>query len=125
MKRMISQGLVVLVLVANPLVSLAQKTDGDIKNMLQKRDTEIKELLGPEGNEYTNEQREELKNIINGVIDFEAMSREALEETFDTINTEQRTEFIDLFSTIVRDQSLNKLDIYRAKVTYETITVNG
>nr|NIT58293.1 ABC transporter substrate-binding protein [Fodinibius sp.]NIV13215.1 ABC transporter substrate-binding protein [Fodinibius sp.]NIY26876.1 ABC transporter substrate-binding protein [Fodinibius sp.] len=32
---------------------------------------------------------------------------------------------VDLFSTIVRDQSLNKLDIYRAKVTYTNITANG
>jgi phospholipid transport system substrate-binding protein len=81
--------------------------------------------MGPEGTEYTESQRSQLKEIINGIIDFEAMSREALGATYDTVSTERRTEFVDLFSTIVRDQSLNKLDIYRAKVTYKTIDVEG
>ena len=65
-----------------------------------------------------------MKAIINGVIDFRAMSQEALATTFDTVSTEQREEFIDLFSTIVRDQSLNNLDIYRAEVIYTDISVN-
>jgi phospholipid transport system substrate-binding protein len=92
--------------------------------MLEERDEEIKELLGPEGTEYTDAQRAELKEIINGVIDFEAMAREALDDTFNTISEEEWNEFVDLFSTIVRDQSLNKLDIYRAKVTYNSIDVS-
>ncbi|MDZ7806565.1 MAG: ABC transporter substrate-binding protein [Gracilimonas sp.] len=53
------------------------------------------------------------------------MAKEALDETYSTITEEQRNEFVDLFSTIVRDQSLNKLDIYRAKVTYTNISANG
>ncbi len=103
----------------------AQKSEADIKEMLEERDVEIKELVGPEGTEYTDEQRNKLKEIINGVIDFEAMAKEALDETFNTISEEQRKEFVDLFATIVRDQSLNTLDIYRAEVTYTNIEVNG
>ncbi len=92
---------------------------------MEERDEQIKELMGPEGTEYTESQRTQLKEIINGIIDFEAMSREALGDTYDTLSVENRTEFVDLFSTIVRDQSLNKLDIYRAKVTYQSIEVEG
>ncbi len=103
----------------------AQQTAEDIRTLLEERDEQIKELVGPEGTEYTDEQRQQLKEIINGVINFEAMAKEALEETYDTISTEKRTEFVDLFATIVRDQSLNKLDIYRAKVTYQDIQVEG
>ncbi|MDR9417414.1 phospholipid-binding protein MlaC [Gracilimonas sp.] len=106
-------------------ISFAQNAEEEIRAMMQERDQQIKELVGPEGTEYTDEQRAELKEIINGVIDFEAMAREALAETFDTISTEQRTEFVELFSTIVSDQSLNKLDIYRAKVSYNTIESDG
>lgn len=104
---------------------MAQSADQEIKNLLEQRDEQIKELMGPEGTEYTDDQRSELKEIINGIIDFEAMAKEALDDTFNTISEEQRTEFVELFSTIVRDQSLNKLDIYRAKVTYNSITANG
>ncbi|WP_421774355.1 MlaC/ttg2D family ABC transporter substrate-binding protein [Gracilimonas sp.] len=105
--------------------AVAQQTPEDIRSLLEERDEQIKELVGPEGTEYTDDQRQQLKEIINGVINFEAMAKEALEETYDTISTEKRTEFVDLFATIVRDQSLNKLDIYRAKVTYEDIQVEG
>jgi len=103
----------------------AQTPKDDIKNMLEQRDVEIKELLGPKNSDYTNAQRDKLKDIVNGVIDFRAMAKYALEETYDTIETEEREEFVELFATIVRDQSLNKLDIYRAKVTYTSISVNG
>lgn len=95
----------------------------EIRELLESRDKEIKDLLGPEGTEYTDEQREKLKKIINGIIDFEAMASYALGDTYQKINSEQREEFVSLFSSIVRDQSLNRLDIYRAEVTYEEIRV--
>ena len=103
----------------------AQNSEEYIKNMLIERDQEIKELLGPEGQEYTDEQRAELKEIINGVIDFEEMAKIALDETYTTISEESRVEFIDLFSTIIRDHSLNTLDIYRAKITYNSIELEN
>lgn len=112
-------------LLIHPADSQAQKTEAAIKELLQERDNEIKELLGPKGTEYTQQQREKLKNIINGIIDYKAMAQYALQETYDTLSTEQQQEFVSLFSTIIRDQSLNKLDIYRAVVTYEEITVEG
>lgn len=104
---------------------LAQGDSATVRELLEERDQEIKNLLGPEGTDYTDKQRQELKNIINGIIDYSAMAQYALEGTYDTLSTEQREEFVDLFSTIIRDQSLNKLDIYRAKVTYNDIEVNG
>jgi phospholipid transport system substrate-binding protein len=102
----------------------AQQTSDSIKMMLEARDTQIKTILGPKGSEYTEAQRDTLKSIINGIIDFEAMSRVALEETFDTISEEQRVEFVDLFSSIIRDNSLTKLDIYRATITYKSISID-
>ncbi len=105
-------------------VNAQEKTNG-LMNFLEKRDREIKQLVGPEGTEYTDQQREQLKEMINGVIDFEAMAAYALQDTYDTLSNERKEEFVDLFSTIVRDQSLNNLDIYRAEVTYEDVDVNG
>lgn len=102
----------------------AQQDSSTVRELLEERDKEIKDLLGPKGTEYTQEQREKLKNIINGVIDYRAMASYALEETYDTLTSDQRDEFVDLFATIVRDQSLNKLDIYRADVRYNAISVN-
>lgn len=108
-----------------PAESRAQKNEASVKQLLEDRDEEIKELMGPKGTEYTQEQREKLKNIINGVIDYRAMAQFALLDTYDDLSVEEREEFVNLFSTIIRDQSLNKLDIYRAEVKYEEITVDG
>lgn len=104
---------------------IAQNTEELIKTMLTQRDEQIKELLGPEGQEYSDEQRDELKEIINGIIDFEAMAKTALDETYNEISEESREEFLTLFTTIVRDHSLNKLEIYRAKVSYNTVEVES
>ncbi|MDZ7659810.1 ABC transporter substrate-binding protein [Fodinibius sp.] len=107
----------------SPTNSFAQLDSSTVRNLLEERDDEIKDLLGPKGTEYTQEQRDKLKDIINGIIDYRAMAQQALQATYDTLSTEQRSEFVDLFSTIIRDQSLNKLDIYRADVKYEQINV--
>lgn len=103
----------------------AQTAENEIRNMLEERDQEIKELLGTEGNQFTQEQRDKLKNIINGIIDYRTMAEQALGDTFNEISEEERDEFVSLFSTIIRDNSLNRLDIYRAEVTYNGIEVEG
>lgn len=106
-------------------LAVAQQDSSMVRQLLEERDQEIKELVGPKGTEYTQERREKLKDIINGIIDYEEMAKFALQQTYDTLTTEQREEFVDLFATIIRDQSLNKLDIYRAEVRYESIKVNN
>ena len=97
----------------------------EVREMLIERDREIKALLGPEGTEYTETQRAQLMDIINQIIDYRAMARHALQDTWDTLTAEQRDEFVDVFARVIRDQSLNSLEIYRAEVTYESFTVNG
>jgi len=97
----------------------------EILTLLKERDEEIKELLGPKDTEYTDEQRDRLRSMINDIIDFETMASRALGNKFDEISQSEREEFVSLFSTIVRDQSLNRLDIYRAEVTYEDIEVDN
>ncbi|MEQ9310348.1 MAG: ABC transporter substrate-binding protein [Balneolaceae bacterium] len=124
--RLFNIGFMLLIITLISVTSIyAQNTEEQIKTMLTQRDEQIKELLGPEGSEYSDEQRTELKEIINGVIDFEAMAKTALDETYNEISEDNRVEFLNLFTTIVRDHSMNKLEIYRAKVTYNSINVEG
>ncbi len=123
MYRLFVSIIFIIVWLAPSLAS--QAASDEIRRMLEDRDEEIKELLGPSGTEYTQEQRDQLKDIINDVIDYQAMAEFALGNTFNEISTEQQEEFVSLFATIIRDNSLNRLDIYRADVTYEEITVDG
>lgn len=117
--------LFLILFVSSTLAVAAQRDSTSIRTLLEQRDNEIKELLGPKGTEYTPEKRQKLKDIINNIIDYSAMAEHALQETYDTLSTEERSEFIEYFSTIIRDQSLNKLDIYRADVRYNKIEVSA
>jgi phospholipid transport system substrate-binding protein len=110
----------------SPTRGRAQSKDSaEVLALLKERENEIKELMGPKGTEYTQKQRDQLKDIINGIIDYRSMAQYALQNTYDTLSSNQQEEFVDLFSTIIRDQSLKKLDIYRADVSYKQIKVNG
>lgn len=114
---------IILVTIASGVISA--QSASDLQKMMEQRDKQIKALVGPKGINHTSDQTEQLKNIINGIIDYQSMAKIALQSTFDTISDEQRKEFVELFSSIIRDQSLNKLDIYRATVIYEKIDLNG
>lgn len=116
--------LVAVLTISSTTLAFSQNTEEQIKSMLVQRDGQIKELLGPKGQEYSDSQRAELKEIINGIIDFEAMAKTALDDTYNSISEESRNEFVDLFSTIVRDHSLTNLEIYRADITYNSIVID-
>jgi phospholipid transport system substrate-binding protein len=99
----------------------AQSTE--ITTMLRARDAEIKDILG-EGTP-TAAQRDELRDVVNDVIDFEAMAKQALGPFWRELTPAQRTAFVDAFGGVVRAQSLADLDLYRARVTYGNVDVNG
>jgi phospholipid transport system substrate-binding protein len=100
-----------------------QEITSEVREMLEDRDSEIKELLGPEGTEYSAEKRQELMDIINSVIDYRAMAEHALQDKWEELSAGQRDEFVNVFAQVIRDQSLNSLDIYRAEVTYDEFEV--
>lgn len=108
---------------AAPRLASAQDA-ASVRQFLEGRDREIKQTLG-NSDTYTAEQRESLKRVINDGIDFEAMARTALGPFWSQISVEQRAEFVDVFSEIVRNQSLSNLDVYRSPVTYKDIKVEG
>lgn len=117
--------LITLILTVPSWTGAMNPDEAAIKQLLERRDRQIKTLLGPSGSQYTDAQREQLKNIINGIMDYEAMAKIALQDAYNTATPAQRTEFVTLFSQVIRDQSLAKLDIYRAQVIYDRITTDG
>ncbi len=102
----------------------AQDRAKEIRTLLEQRDREIKSVLGDK-QKLTQAQRDRLTDLINGVIDFKAMAKAALGPHWSKLTAPQRTEFVALFSDIVRAQSLANLDVYRSKVTYDKIDAKG
>ncbi len=102
----------------------AQTPEREIRQMLEERDRQIKATLG-DRSDFTDAQREELKQLINSSIDFQAMGRFALGEHWTDISASQQREYVDVFADVVRAQSLSNVDIYRSSVRYDDISVNG
>jgi phospholipid transport system substrate-binding protein len=108
-----------------PLQAQAQSaTAAEIRQMLEDRDQQIKSILGGD-KDYTAEQRAELKELINGVIDFEVMAQRALGPHWEDLSAEQREEFVTVFGDVVRAQSMSDLGVYNSEVTYDQIEVHG
>lgn len=107
---------------AVPAAAQGQSTAQDIRTMLEERDQQIKSILKG-ADDYTTEQRQELKTLINGVIDFRAMGQTALGPFWDDLTEEQQTEFVDVFREVVRAQSLSDLEVYNSQVTFDQIEV--
>lgn len=106
-----------------PTESVAQSPSDEIRALLEERDADIKRLLDSAGAE--DERRSRLMNVINGIIDFDALGREALGTHWDGLTPGQRSEFVSVFSDIVRRQSVADLDVYRSNVHYREIAVSG
>jgi phospholipid transport system substrate-binding protein len=115
--------LVALLTFGGAQTAMAQPAQ-EIQQMLEQRDQEIKTILQGDTT-FTATQREELKTLINGVIDFRAMGQQALGPFWSDLTPEQRTEFVEVFREIVRAQSLSDLEVYNSEVAYESIDVVG
>ncbi|WP_251953138.1 MlaC/ttg2D family ABC transporter substrate-binding protein [Salinibacter ruber] len=97
-------------------------TAAEIRQMLEQRDQEIKSILG-ETDDYTAEQRAQLKELVNGVIDFRVMGQRALGPHWEDLGEDQRDEFVSVFREVVRAQSMGDLGVYSSAVTYDQIDV--
>ena len=93
-----------------------------VVDVLKKRDIQIKNIVNT-SDSLDSATREKLSLLVNEIIDFEEMSKQALGDTYNEITKEKRTEFVEVFSSIVRDQSLKNLKIYKAQVTYDNVNV--
>ena len=110
--------------VSTDALAQSQNEAAEVRQLLEQRDDEIKEVLGDAGT-LTDTQRDQLKHVVNQGIDFEGMARLALGDYWGQTPSQQRDEFVHVFSEIVRAQSLSNLDVYRSDVSYEGVTVEG
>lgn len=124
--RILSTLLLVFLLGSVSTAALAQPQDeaSQVRQLLEQRDDQIKHVLGDKKS-LTQAQRDQLKDVINQGIDFEGMAQIALGEFWNKTAVQQRNEFVDVFSEIVRAQSLSNLDVYRSTVAYKGVTVHG
>ncbi len=99
-------------------------TAAEIRQMLEERDQQIKAILSGT-DDYTAEQRAELKELINGLIDFQVMARKVLGPHWNDLSEEEQDDFVLVFRDVVRGQSMSDLEVYNSQVTYDQVEVQG
>ena len=124
LNRLICGLLTGLFLICLVIPTFAQDRSLEIRQLLEQRDRDIKNLLGDKET-FSDDQKGQLKGVINNGINFFEMGRYALGKYWDDLTEAQRTEFIDVFGEIVRTQSLSDVDVYRSRVSYGPISVEG
>ena len=95
--------------------------------MVRSRNQQVQRILQAHpGDTVRGPDRERLKDILNGLMDFDELSKRALGRNWDARTPAQQAEFVNVFRELVRASSVRKLGIHRAdSVTYRPAQVNG
>lgn len=111
-----------LCLLALSHASALAQGEASVRRLLQERDHEIKAVLAH--SPLSAAEEDTLRRIVNDLILFRQMGKTALGDYWADLTDAQRSDFIETFSAIVREQSLSDLDPYRAKVTVDSVEVS-
>lgn len=104
------------------LTGLVYSNDGATSplEVIKQRNETIEKILQANDGEVSDETRAKLKDIINGVMDFWELSRRALGKYWDERTDQERQDFVHVFSQLIRNSSVKKLEIYKAdRLVYE------
>ena len=94
--------------------------------VVRERNQLVKNALDEAGDPVSDEIREELKDVINGLIDFQELSRRALRRHWEARTPEERTQFVEVFRALVRNSSVQKLEVYSVdSTTYHAPETEG
>lgn len=115
-----------LALALIPLPSLAQEGASAPDEVVRARNDAVKQILDAAGDTISEDTKEELKGIINGLIDFQELSKRALRRHWDQRTPEEQAEFVEVFRELVRTSSVQKLEVYSTdSITYEPAETTG
>ncbi len=106
-----------------PVPGAGQVTPGDV---VRTRNEAAQRAVDAAGDSISDEAREALKDVINGVIDFRELSRRALRRHWAARTPEEQDHFVDVFRSLIRNSSVQKLEIYQAdSITYQPAETDG
>jgi phospholipid transport system substrate-binding protein len=74
----------------------------------------------------TSERRADIRKVAENLFDFEEMSRRSLGATWDTVSPAEKQEFIHLFTSLVANSYMGKIEQYTGEpIRYESEQVDG
>jgi len=107
-------------------VMLSGAVDKSPVTIIRERNEAVKKILEASGDDVDEQTKEELKDIINGMMDFHELSRLGLGKYWDKRTDKEKAEFVNVFQQLIRNSSVRKLEIYKAdRVEYEDAVIRG
>lgn len=96
------------------------------EEVVRQRNEAAQRAIEAAGDPVSDETREELKDVINGLLDFQELSRRALRRHWDERTPEEQARFVDVFRQLIRNSSVQKLEAYTwDSVTYRPAETEG
>lgn len=95
-------------------------------DLIKARNQQVEAILEQAGDSVSVETKEQLKDVINGCIDFAELSRIALGKYWQPRSEKQKNDFVNVFQSLIRNSSVKKLEVYKAdKNLYEAPEITG
>lgn len=95
------------------------------RQILMERDQAIRRIVAQENTEETA-IKAQLRELINGVMDFPELARRSLGSHWDSLSKKERATFSALFKELIEITSTKKLDIFRTdSVEYPREVIRG
>jgi len=82
--------------------------------VIRERNRTLERILGPEDEEVSQATREQLKDVLNELVDFWELSRRSLGRYWPDLSEQQQRDFVEVFEALIRNSSVRKLSMYRA-----------
>ncbi|NIR51793.1 ABC transporter substrate-binding protein [candidate division KSB1 bacterium] len=94
--------------------------------IIKTRNQTVEKILNQTNDEVDEQTKEKLKGIINGIMDFRALAKLSLGKYWDERTEKEKEQFVDVFSQLIRNSSVKKLEIYKAdRLVYEEPVIKG
>jgi phospholipid transport system substrate-binding protein len=107
-----------------PAASLrAQESPVDV---VRSRNQTVEQIVRAAGDDVDDATMEQLKDLINSLIDFRELSRRALGRHWNERTEQEKDDFVSVFQQLIRNSSVRKLSIYKAdRIEYLEPEIEG
>ncbi len=115
--------LVFSVIFSNQIFADSEKSPVEI---IKARNQAVDVILKGTDDNVSAERKEQLKVVINGILDFRELSRRALGKHWKDRSDQEKSDFVDVFSRLIKNSSVKKLEVYKVdRLVYEKPEING
>ena len=92
---------------------------------IQNKDHALQTFLKHHSSNFTKVQQDSLKQLINGIFDFQELGKRSMGSNWSKLTKAQQTQFISTFKTMVENTSIKRLENYRSDSAHYTVKGSG